>query len=190
LKAEKARELVELVPGAPCLGRQLELLGLPRSSYYYEPHPAPREDLELATLIDRLYMDMPFYGSRRMVAALQALGFDIGRKRVAKLMAEMGLEAIYPKPRLSAPGIGAMGRYPYLLRGIVASRPNHVWSSDITYIPMRQGHMYLVAVIDWYSRYVLAWRLSNSLDLTQLPHFRAHLSVSAPLLGTKNLISR
>lgn len=156
---------MEFTANAPRLGRQLELLGLARSSYYYEPRPAPQDDIKLAALIDQLYTAMPFYGSRRMVAALRKQGFDVGRKRVARVMAEMGLEAIYPKPRISAPGLGSMGRYPYLLRGLEASRPNHVWSSDITYIPMRKGHMYLVAVIDWYSRYVLAWRLSNSLDL-------------------------
>ena len=159
------RKLVVAEPGVPCLSRQLELLGLPRSSYYYEPRPAPQADLELAALIDRLYLDMPFYGSRRMAAALGRMGYGVGRKRVARLMEEMGLEAIYPKPRLSAPGSGEVGRYPYLLRGVAVTRPNHVWSADITYIPMRKGHMYLVAVVDWYSRYVLAWRLSNTLDL-------------------------
>jgi len=152
-------------PGAPCLSRQIELLGLARSSYYYEPRPAPQADIELAARIDRLYTGMPFYGSRRMVAALGREGCDVGRKRVARLMEEMGLEAIYPKPKLSAPGASRVGRYPYLLRNVVVTHPNHVWSADITYIPMRRGHMYLVAVVDWYSRYVLAWRLSNTLGL-------------------------
>ena len=165
LRAEGLRKLACVVPSAPCLGRQLELLGLARSSYYYEPRPAPQSDIELAERIDRLYTDMPFYGSRRMVAALGREGCDVGRKRVARLMEEMGLEAIYPKPKLSAPGAGGVGRYPYLLRDVVVTRPNHVWSADITYIPMSRGHMYLVAVIDWYSRYVLAWRLSNTLGL-------------------------
>jgi len=138
---------------------------LPRSSYYYEPRPVPQSDLELARLIDRIYMTSPFYGSRRIAVTLEQLGRKAGRKRVATLMEEMGLEAIYPKPRLSAPGSGAAGRYPYLLRDVVVTRPNHVWSADITYLPMSRGHMYLVAVIDWCSRYVLAWRLSNTLDL-------------------------
>lgn len=150
---------------APCLTRQVELLGLSRSTYYYEPRPTPQAEIELAAEIDRLYMDAPFYGSRRMVAALGRLGREVGRRLVARLMREMGLEAIYPKPRLSAPGAGGVERHPYLLRGLAVDRPNLVWSADITYIPMRCGHMYLVAVMDWYSRYVLAWRLSNTLDL-------------------------
>jgi len=109
-------------------------------------------------------MTSPFYGSRRIAVALEQLGRKTGRKRVATLMEKMGLEAIYPKPRLSVPGPGAVGRYPYLLRGLEAGRPNHAWSADITCLPMSKGHMYLVAVMDWYSRYVLAWRLSNTLD--------------------------
>jgi len=164
LSVEALRGLARVEPGTPCLSRQLELLGLPRSSYYYEPRPVPQADLELARLIDRIYMTSPFYGSRRIAAALEQLGRKAGRKRVATLMEEMGLEAIYPKPRLSVPGPGAVGRYPYLLRGLEAERPNHVWSADITYLPMGKGHMYLVAVMDWYSRYVLAWKLSNTLD--------------------------
>lgn len=150
----------------PCLSRQIELLELSRSTYYYEPRPIPQADIVLAAEIDRLYMDMPFYGSRRMSAALAGLGCKAGRRLVARLMREMGLEAIYPKPRLSLPGGSGVERHPYLLRGLTAARPNHVWSADITYIPMKCGHMYLVAVMDWYSRYVLSWKLSNTLDLT------------------------
>jgi putative transposase len=142
------------------------LLELSRSTYYYEPRPIPQADIVLAAEIDRLYMDMPFYGSRRMSAALAGLGCKAGRRLVARLMREMGLEAIYPKPRLSLPGGSGVERHPYLLRGLTAARPNHVWSADITYIPMKCGHMYLVAVMDWYSRYVLSWKLSNTLDLT------------------------
>ena len=112
LRAEGLRKLACVVPSAPCLGRQLELLGLARSSYYYEPRPAPQSDIELAERIDRLYTDMPFYGSRRMGTALGREGCEVGRKRVVRLMEEMGLEAIYPKPRLSAPGSREVGRRP------------------------------------------------------------------------------
>lgn len=150
----------------PSLSRQVELLDIPRSTYYYKPRPTPQAELELAAEIDRLYMETPFYGSRRMAAALVRLGFEVGRRLIARLMREMGLEAIYPKPRLSAPGSVGVDRRPYLLRGLAVDRPNLVWSADITYIPMKCGHMYLVAVMDWYSRYVLSWRLSNTLDLS------------------------
>ena len=165
LSVDELRKMVEPELKYTCVSRQLDLLGLSRSTYYYEPRPVPQADLELAWKIDRLYMELPFYGSRRMVAALVRMGYDVGRKRVSRLMEEMGLEAIYQKPRLSLPGVGVSVRYPYLLRDLKVLRPNHVWSADITYIPMKRGHMYLVAVIDWYSRYVLSWRLSNTLDL-------------------------
>ena len=114
-------------------------------------------------LIDRQYTARPFYGSRRMVVWLGQQGEDVNRKRVRRLMRVMGLEAIYPKPRLSTPGRGHR-IYPYLLRGVKIERRDQVWSTDITYIPMASGFMYLAAVIDWYSRYVIAWRLSNTLD--------------------------
>ena len=114
-------------------------------------------------LIDRQYTARPFYGSRRMVLWLGQQGEDVNRKRARRLMRVMGLEAIYPKPRLSTPGRGHR-IYPYLLRGVKVERRDQVWSTDITYIPMASGFMYLAAVIDWYSRYVIAWRLSNTLD--------------------------
>ncbi len=114
-------------------------------------------------LIDRQYTARPFYGSRRMVIWLGQQGEDVNRKRVRRLMRIMGLEAIYPKPRLSTPGQGHRV-YPYLLRGVEVERVDQVWSTDITYIPMASGFMYLAAVIDWYSRYVIAWSLSNTLD--------------------------
>lgn len=114
-------------------------------------------------LIDEQYLQTPFYGSRRITAWLQKQGYEVNRKRVQRLMRLMGLEAIYPKPRTSQPGSEHVV-YPYLLRDRVLDRPNQVWSTDITYIPMRQGYMYLVAVVDWHSRYVLSWQLSNTLD--------------------------
>jgi putative transposase len=121
------------------------------------------EDLRLMRLIDEQYTARPFYGSRRMVIWLGQQGEDVNRKRVRRLMRVMGLEAIYPKPRLSVAGKGHR-IYPYLLRGVKVERRDQVWSTDITYIPMASGFMYLAAVIDWYSRYVIAWRLSNTLD--------------------------
>jgi putative transposase len=143
--------------------RQCELLGLPRSSFYYEPAEVSTEDLRLMRLIDRQYTARPFYGSRRMALWLEQQGEVVNRKRVRRLMRVMGLEAIYPKPRLSQAGQGHR-IYPYLLRGVKIERRDQVWSTDITYIPMTSGFMYLTAVIDWYSRYVIAWGLSNSLD--------------------------
>jgi putative transposase len=145
--------------------RQCELLGLNRSNVYYEPTGETPENLRLMRLIDEQYTACPFYGSRKMTAWLEQRGEEVNRKRVRRLMRQMGLEAIYPKPRLSTAGRGHKV-YPYLLRGVKIDRPNHVWSTDITYVPMREGFMYLAAVIDWYSRYVIDWRLSNTLDGT------------------------
>jgi putative transposase len=143
--------------------RQCELLGLSRSSLYYEPGGEVAEDLRLMRLIDEQYTARPFYGSRRMTIWLNEQGEEVNRKRVQRLMRVMGLEAIYPKPRLSLAGKGHR-IYPYLLRGVTVERRDQVWSTDITYVPMASGFMYLAAVIDWYSRYVIAWRLSNTLD--------------------------
>jgi putative transposase len=155
--------LVEVNHPELSVRRQCELLGLNRSTFYYEPTGATPEDLRLMRLIDELYTDCPFYGSRRITEALTRRGEEVNRKRVQRLMREMGLEAIYPKPRLSAAGRGHK-IYPYLLRGVTIERPDQVWSADITYVPLPSGFMYLAAAIDWYSRYVLAWRLSNTLD--------------------------
>jgi putative transposase len=143
--------------------RQCELLGLSRSSLYYEPGGEAAEDLRLMRLIDEQYTARPFYGSRRMTIWLNEQGEEVNRKRVQRLMRVMGLEAIYPKPRLSLAGKGHR-IYPYLLRGVTVERRDQVWSTDITYVPMASGFMYLAAVIDWFSRYVIAWRLSNTLD--------------------------
>jgi putative transposase len=144
--------------------RQCELLGLPRSTYYYSPAAASEEDLMLMRRIDEQYLRTPFYGSRRMALHLEEEGFPINRKRIQRLMRLMGIEAIYPrKTTIPAPGHKV---YPYLLRGLTIDRANQVWCSDITYVPMRHGFMYLVAIMDWCSRHVLAWRLSNTLDTT------------------------
>jgi putative transposase len=140
--------------------RQCELLNLPRSSAYYTPVGETAENLKLMRAIDEQFLVTPFYGSRKM-----ALELNVNRKRVQRLMRRMGLEAIYPKRSTSR---GAPGHkiYPYLLRNVAIVRPDQVWSSDITYLPLRHGFLYLTAVIDWYSRYVLSWRLSNTLDGT------------------------
>lgn len=160
---ESQRLLVEDGHAELSIRRQCELLGLPRASFYYEPAGVSAEDLRLMRRIDEQYTARPFFGSRRMVVWLGQQGEDVNRKRVQRLMRIMGLEAIYPKPRLSLAGKGHR-IYPYLLRGVKIERRDQVWSTDITYIPMASGFMYLAAVIDWYSRYVIAWRLSNTMD--------------------------
>jgi putative transposase len=139
------------------------LLGLNRSTLYYEPVAETAENLRLMRRIDEQYTACPFYGSRRLTRWLVRQGEEVNRKRVQRLMRLMGLEAVYPKPRLSLAGRGHR-IFPYLLRNVRIERPDQVWSADITYIPLTTGFMYLAATIDWYSRYVLAWRLSNTLD--------------------------
>jgi putative transposase len=143
--------------------RQCELLGLSRSSLYYQPAAETADNVRLMGLIDREYTARPFLGSRRLTEWLIGRGESVNRKRVQRLMRVMGLEAIYPKPKLSAAGRGHQ-IYPYLLRGVSIERPDQVWSTDITYVPLACGFMYLAAIIDWFSRYVIAWRLSNTLD--------------------------
>jgi putative transposase len=146
------------------LRRQCELIGLNRASYYYQPAQESELNLTLMRLIDEQYLKTPFYGWPRMTVYLQKLGYQINHKRVRRLMQLMGLQAIYPKARPKNQPQKAHKVYPYLLRDLEIVRPNMVWSADITYIPMPQGFMYLTAVIDWYSRYVLSWQLSNTLD--------------------------
>jgi putative transposase len=144
--------------------RQCELLGVNRSGLYYQRLGESEENLHVMRLLDEQYTRTPFYGSRKMTEWLGTQGFVVNRKRVSRLMAVMGLEAAYPKPKRSQPGEGHR-IYPYLLRGLGVDRINQVWSSDITYIRMSQGFLYLVAVMDWFSRYVLSWRWSLTLDL-------------------------
>ncbi len=143
--------------------RQCELLGLNRSGLYCQAGGESAENLKLMRMLDEQYLRTPFYGSRRMAVWLHGQGHDVNRKRVQRLMRLMGLEAIYPRPRTSVKAEGHK-IYPYLLGGLPIVRPNQVWSTDITYIPMRQGFMYLVAIMDWFSRYVVSWRLSNTLE--------------------------
>ena len=143
---------------------QCEVLGLPRSSFYYTAVPESEEDLCLKRLIDEEYLRHPFYGSRNMTAYLRRLDYEVNRKRVQRLMREMGIAAIYAK-KTTVPAAGHK-IYPYLLRGVKITRVNQVWSTDITYVPLQRGFMYLVAIMDWYSRYVLSWRVSNTLETT------------------------
>jgi putative transposase len=143
--------------------RQCEILALNRSSLYYESVGPDPEELDLMRRIDELHLECPFYGSRRISRELRTKGLVVNRKRVQRLMRIMGLEAVAPKPDTSKPA-PEHPVYPYLLRNLSVNRPNQVWAADITYIPLARGFAYLVAIMDWYSRRVLAWRLSNSLD--------------------------
>jgi putative transposase len=151
------RRCVELEHKRLTIARQCELLGLARSTCYYRPAGESAQNLALMRRIDEEYLRTPFYGSRKMGEVL-----GVNRKRVQRLMRVMGIEAIYPKRRTTWPGAGHK-IYPYLLRNVEVKRPDQVWAGDITYVPLRHGFMYLVAVMDWYSRYVLSWRLSNTL---------------------------
>lgn len=168
MELEVLRGLVEPEHRELSIGRQCELLGIARSSYYYEASEESQEDLLLKRMLDEQYLRTPFYGSRRMTAWLETMGHNVNRKRVQRLMREMGwtgppMRAIYPKPKTTEVD-PEHRKYPYLLRGLLIDRPNQVWSTDITYIPMRKGFLYLTAVLDWYSRYVLSWTVSNSLE--------------------------
>ena len=142
---------------------QCRLLAIPRASFYYRPTGVSSEDLLLLRLLDEQYLLTPFYGSRRLMHHLRLLGFPVGRTRVQRLMQTMGLRAVYPRPKTSRPH-PCHRIFPYLLRDLSIDHPNQVWAADITYIPMRRGFMYLVAIMDWYSRRVLSYRLSNTLD--------------------------
>ena len=152
-------------PDHPALSivRQCALLGISRSAYYYRPRDVSDDDLACMRVIDEVFMKRPFFGARRLRDELNGQGFTIGREHTAALMRRMGIEAIYPKKRLSLPN-KENRIYPYLLRGLNIDRPDQVWCSDITYIRLRHSYAYLVAVMDWYSRYVLSWELSMSLE--------------------------
>ncbi len=155
--------MIESSYTAISIRRQCDLIGLNRSSLYYQPAGESPLNLELMRVIDEQYTKTPFYGWPRMTAQLQRLGYEVNHKRVQRLMQFMGLQAVYPKPKTTVPD-KENKIYPYLLRDLAICRPNHVWASDITYIRMHQGFMYLVAVMDWFSRFVIAWELSNTLD--------------------------
>ena len=152
-----------ITPGSELsITRQSSLLGISRSSVYYRPKPESTEELALLARLDELFTENPVYGSRRLQTMLKREGTQVGRRRIRGLMKKLGLWAVGPKPNTSKPQPGHK-IYPYLLRGLAIERPNHVWATDITYIRMRQGFLYLCAILDWATRRVLAWRLSNTL---------------------------
>ena len=157
------KALVEAEHPELSIVRQCELLRISRSSLYYQPVGPSAEELRLLRLLDEQALKTPFYGSRRMVAYLAQQGYQVNRKRVQRLMRQLGLHTVYPKPKLSKPH-PEHKVYPYLLRGVEIATINQVWSTDITYLPVLKGHFYLVAVMDWFSRKVLSWQVSNSMD--------------------------
>jgi putative transposase len=162
MSLSERRKMVE--PGhALSLVSQTVLLGLHRSGWYYRPVAVNEEDLTLMALLDKQYLKTPFYGYRKMTMFLQGEGYLVNHKRVRRLMAVMGIEAIYCRPNTSEPN-KAHKIYPYLLKGLSITSANHVWATDITYIPMQKGFMYLMAIIDLYSRYVLEWSVSNTME--------------------------
>src|SRR5262249_40868565 len=165
MSAPDRRRLVDRRHGALSIRRQCALLGIRRSGIYRPLSAANDHDLGLLRRIDELFIAWPFLGSRRMTTMLRAQGHAINRKRVRRLMRKMGIAALGPKPRTSKPAPGHK-IFPYLLRGLAIERPNQVWCADITYIPIGRGFLYLVAVMDWASRAVLAWRLSNTMDVS------------------------
>jgi len=161
---ERRRQMIE--PEHPSLPvvRQCELVSISRSSFYYQPVGETTENLALMRLIDAQFLETPWYGSRQMARHLRRDGHEVGRKRVRRLMAVMGLVPIYQRPRTTVPN-SEHRVWPYLLRGMMIDRPNQVWCTDITYIPMRRGFLYLIAVMDWATRKVLSWRVSNTMDV-------------------------
>jgi putative transposase len=146
------------------IARQCELVSISRSGFYYRPTGETLLNLELMRLIDAQFLETPWYGSRQMARHLRREGYTVGRKRVRRLMAKMGLTPIYQRPRTTVPH-PEHRVYPYLLRDLVIDRPNQVWCADLTYIPMRRGFLYLVAIMDWATRKVLSWRVSNTMDV-------------------------
>ena len=171
------------------LSRQCRLLSISRSSFYYGPRGESPENLALMRRIDELFLRYPFYGSRQMARQLRREGVWVGRHRVRRLMRLMGLEAIYQAPKTSAPH-PAHRVYPYLLRSLTVDGPDHVWCADITYIPVRRGFLYLVAIMDWATRHVLAWRLSNTMDtgfcIEALREAMASMKAETPAEGLAN----
>lgn len=163
MSVEEKKKLIDPFHEELSVRRQCVLLDLHRSNIYYEPVMVSEETLRTMNRIDEIFTESPFYGSRKIKEALRREGWGIGRERVQSLMRKMGLSAIYPKPKLSKKDT-AHSKYPYLLNNVSIVRTNQVWSTDITYIRLQQGFVYLVAIMDWFSRYVLSWRLSNALD--------------------------
>ncbi|WP_404480407.1 IS3 family transposase [Novosphingobium sp. BL-52-GroH] len=163
MSVDRRRAMIEPAHHRLSISAQCRLLRISRSSYYYAPVPETDETLALMTVIDATFLDCPWYGSRQMARHLRRAGHEVGRRRARRLMAKMGLTPIYQRPRTSDPH-PQHRVYPYLLRKLAIEGPNHVWCADVTYIPMRRGFLYLVAIMDWATRKVLAWRLSNTMD--------------------------
>jgi putative transposase len=163
MSMKQRKRLIEAELREPSISRQCQLLSLNRSTFYYAPAPTNAEELALMRQIDEQYLKTPFYGSRSMARHFRRQGRTINRKRIQRLMRRMGIEAVYPKPHTSRPH-PEHRVYPYLLRDLSVEHANQVWAADITYVPMSRGSMYLVAVMDWHSRKILSWRVSNTLD--------------------------
>jgi len=164
LTIEQRKKLAERNNEQIALKRQAQLLDISRATLYYQPKEN-QQNIAIMNLIDEIYTELPFYGSRRVRKQLKIYHqIDIGREKIQRLMRLMGLEAIHPKKRTSFPGKGNK-IYPYLLRGLTIDRPNHVWSTDITYVKLEQGWAYLIAIVDWFSRYVIDWQLSETLEI-------------------------
>jgi putative transposase len=163
MSIERRRQMIDPEHPELSIVRQCELVSISRSGFYYQPAGETPLNLELMRLIDRQFLQTPWYGSRQMARHLRREGYTVGRKRIRRLMAKMGLEPIYQRPRTTVPHPEHQV-YPYLLRELVIERPNQVWCADITYIPMRRGFLYLVAVMDWATRKVLSWQVSNTMD--------------------------
>jgi len=164
LSVDEMRNLIEPDNRIISINKQCSLLNLSRSSWYYQPKGISLDQIELMHKIDRIYTKYPFYGSPRITAALHREGEKVNHKRIERLMKMMGIMAIMPKKNISKPDKSHL-IYPYLLKGIKISANNHVWSTDITYIPIHSGFIYLVAIMDWFSRYVISWEISNTLDV-------------------------
>jgi putative transposase len=177
MSAPDRRTLVDRAADRPSVRRQCALLGVARSGVYRPPRPANDNDLLLMRRLDELFTAWPFLGSRRMTELLRAEGHRINRKRVQRLMRKMGIAALGPKPRTTKPAPGHK-IFAYLLRNLTIDRPNQVWAADITYLPIGRGFLYLVAVIDWASRAVLSWRLSNTMDVGFCVERRRRLHLS------------
>ena len=182
LNNKEKRLLIENYNEKIPIYRQCEIIGLNRATYYLEPKMESEKNLILMDLIDKEYLKHPFLGSRRLAVVMKDYGHIVNRKRIQRLMRIMGIEAIYPKRNLSL-GMSSVKKYPYLLKNMKITRPNQVWSTDITYIKLVNGFLYLVAVIDWYSRYVISWELSNTLGID----FCLEALEEALKLGTPNI---
>ena len=163
MSVAERRAMIEPDHGQLSIAAQCRLVSISRSSFYYRPAPESTETLTLMRVIDAAFLDCPWYGRRQMARHLRREGWQVGRQRVRRLMRKMGLVPIYQRPRTSDPH-PEHRVYPYLLRDLAITAPDQVWCSDITYLPMRRGFLYLVAVMDWHSRRVLSWRLSNTLE--------------------------